>query len=273
MEIAYEDLKSNLFVMAGPNVVESEQHVLDMAHAVKKIMSRFDVTFIFKVSLDKANRSSLASYRGLGFERGLSILRRVKAEVGVPLVTDVHTEAQAAAAADVVDILQVPAFLCRQTDLLRAVARTGKIIHVKKGQFCSAAQMHKCKEKLIAFGNPRVILCERGNSFGYQDLVVDPRNLIWLRSPSNLVSMDITHCLQQPSQTNANGVVCSGGTRDLIPYMGKLAMSLGVSGLFLEVHDEPDKSLCDAPTQWPLDELEKLFIFLMDSSQTSWNAA
>ena len=152
--------------------------------------------------------------------------------------------------------------MCRQTDLLKAAAETGKIIHVKKGQMCSAEQMHKCKEKLIEFGNPNIILCERGNSFGYQDLVVDPRNLIWLQSDTNLVSMDITHCLQKPSQKMEDGTVKSGGYRELIPYMGKMAISLGVNGLFIEVHDNPDEALCDGPTQWPLDKLEWLLNYL-----------
>jgi len=148
--------------------------------------------------------------------------------------------------------------LCRQTDLLKAAAETGKIIQVKKGQFCSADVMHKSKEKIIAFGNPNVILCERGNSFGYQDLVVDPRNLIWLKSDTNLVSMDITHCLQQPGQKMADGTVQCGGYRDLIPYMGKMAITLGVNGIFMEIHDNPDKALCDGPTQWHLDKLDWL---------------
>ena len=160
------------------------------------------------------------------------------------------------------DILQIPAFLCRQTDLLKAAAETGKIIHVKKGQMCTAEQMHKCKEKIIEFGNPNVILCERGNSFGYQDLVVDPRNLIWLKSDTNLVSMDITHCLQQPSQKMEDGTIKSGGYRELIPYMGKMAVALGVNGIFIETHDNPDKSLCDGPTQWYLDKLEWLLDYI-----------
>ena len=169
---------------------------------------------------------------------------------------------QAKQVAKVVDIIQIPAFLCRQTDLLKAAADTGKIIQVKKGQMCSAEQMHKCKEKIITFGNPNVILCERGNSFGYQDLIVDPRNLIWLKSDTNKVTMDITHCLQQPSQKTSDGIVKCGGYRELIPYMGKMALSLDVDGLFMEVHDNPDKALCDGPTQWPLQKLEWLLEFL-----------
>ena len=254
----YNNIKSKFFIIAGPNVIESEEHVLLMAHSLKKIFDNYDVNFIFKVSFDKANRSSLDSYRGLGFEKGLKILKRIKEEIGVSIITDIHECWQAKPVGEIVDIIQIPAFLCRQTDLLKAAAETGKIIHVKKGQFCSAEQMHKCKEKLIAFGNSNIILCERGNSFGYQDLIVDPRNLIWLKSDTNLVSMDITHCLQQPSQKMSDGTVKSGGYRDLIPSMGKMAIALGVDGIFMEVHNNPDEALCDGPTQWYLDKLEWL---------------
>ena len=256
------ELKNKKFIMIGPNVIESEEHTLYMAKEIKNILNKYDIDFYFKTSFDKANRSSLNSYRGLGFKEGIRILKKVKNEIGVKIITDIHESWQAEPVAEVADIIQIPAFLCRQTDLLKAVAETGKIIHVKKGQMCSAEQMHKCKEKIIAFGNPNVILCERGNSFGYQDLVVDPRNLIWLKSDTNLVSMDITHCLQKPSQKSEDGVIKCGGYRDLIPYMGKMALALDVNGLFLEVHDNPDKALCDGPTQWRLDRLEWLLDFL-----------
>jgi 2-dehydro-3-deoxyphosphooctonate aldolase (KDO 8-P synthase) len=260
--LTFEALQNKFFVMAGPNVIETEEHTIFMAKALKQVFARYDVTFIFKVSFDKANRTSLGSYRGVEFSEGCRILKRIKDEVGVPIVTDVHEPWQAAEIGGIVDVIQVPAFLCRQTDLLEAVARTGCIIQVKKGQFCSAATMHKSKEKLIAFGNPNVILCERGNTFGYQDLIVDSRNLVWLRSDKNLVSMDITHCLQSPSQTMVDGTVVAGGHRDLIPQMGKLARAFDVNGIFLEVHDRPDESLCDAPTQWYLDRLEELLDYL-----------
>lgn len=260
--LTYEDLKNKKFVIAGPNVIESEEHIMNMAKELKKIFEKFDVIFIFKTSFDKANRTSLNSYRGVSLEEGVRILKRVKEELGLHIITDIHESYQAELISSVVDIIQIPAFLCRQTDLLEACAKTNKIIHVKKGQFCSADVMHKCKEKIISFGNHQVILCERGNSFGYQDLVVDPRNLIWLRSDTNLVSMDITHCLQQPAIKHHDGTIKAGGYRDLIPYMGKVAMSLDVNGLFLEVHDNPDKSLCDAPTQWYLDKLEWLLGYI-----------
>uniref|UniRef100_A0A6C0J4H8 3-deoxy-8-phosphooctulonate synthase n=1 Tax=viral metagenome TaxID=1070528 RepID=A0A6C0J4H8_9ZZZZ len=262
MSELYKKLKNKFFIMIGPNVIESEDHVMFMAHTLKNIFTDYDVEFVFKTSFDKANRSSLNSYRGLGMEEGLRILKRVKDELGLNIITDVHESWQVEQVAKVVDVIQVPAFLCRQTDLLKAVAETGKVIHVKKGQFCSAATMHKCKEKLIEFGNSNVILCERGNTFGYQDLVVDPRNLIWLRSDTNLVSMDITHCLQQPAQVMGDGTVKSGGLRELIPYMGKVAIALESNGIFMEVHNNPDESKCDAPTQWPLSKLLWLLNFL-----------
>jgi 2-dehydro-3-deoxyphosphooctonate aldolase (KDO 8-P synthase) len=258
----YNRLKSNFFIMAGPNVIESEEHVMYMAKQLRDFFANYNVEFIFKTSFDKANRSSLSSYRGIGLTEGVRILRRVKEELGVNIVTDIHESWQAPVLAEVVDVIQVPAFLCRQTDLLKAVAQTGKVIHVKKAQFANAQTMHKCKEKIIQFGNPNVILCERGNMYGYNDLVVDPRNLIWLRSPTNLVSMDITHCLQQPAQTMADGTVRSGGLRDMIPYMGKVARALEVNGIFMEVHDRPDESFCDAPTQFPLSQLSELMNFL-----------
>lgn len=267
----YTDLQSKFFIMAGPNVIESEEHTLFMAKSLKHILRNYDVNFIFKVSFDKANRTSLNSYRGVGFDEGLRILRRIKEELNIPIITDIHESWQAKQLGEIVDIIQVPAFLCRQTDLLKAVAETGCVVHVKKGQFCSAEVMHKTKEKLISFGNPNVILCERGNSFGYQDLVVDPRNLIWLKSDTNLVSMDITHCLQRPAQKLADGTIQSGGDRDLIPYMGKMARSLGVNGIFMEVHDRPDESLCDAPTQWYLDKLEWLFEFIGLEKYNNYN--
>ena len=255
-------LKQKKFIIAGPNVIESEEHVLFMAKELKRIFEKYNVNFIFKVSFDKANRTSLGSYRGVSLEEGLKILKKVKDAIKIPVITDVHESCQVAKVAEVVDVIQVPAFLCRQTDLLKACAETGKIIHVKKGQFCSADVMHKCKEKIISFGNPNVILCERGNSFGYNDLIVDPRNLVWLQSNTNLVSMDITHCLQQPAQKQSDGIIKAGGLRELIPYMGKMAIALGVDGIFMEVHDNPDKSLCDAPTQWYLDKLEWLLDFI-----------
>lgn len=260
--LIFKELKNKKFICAGPNVIESEDQIMFMAKKLKEIFSKYNVIFIFKTSFDKANRTSSSSYRGLGLKEGLRILKKVKDEVQVPIITDIHESCQAKEVGKIVDIIQIPAFLCRQTDLLQAAAETGKIIQIKKGQFCSAQVMHKSKEKIIEFGNKQVILCERGNSFGYQDLIVDPRNLIWLKSNTNLVSMDITHCLQVPSQKKKDGTICAGGYRDLIPFMGKMAIALDVDGLFIEVHHDPDQSLCDAPTQWDINKLEELLEFI-----------
>ena len=176
-----------------------------------------------------------------------------------PIGTDVHESWQCEEVAKVVDIIQIPAFLCRQTDLIEAAAKTNKIIHVKKGQFLNAKSMIKVVEKFRAFGHTnKIILCERGTMFGYNDLVVDSRNLVWMKSPENLVSMDITHCLQQPAQTHADGTVKAGGLREFIPLMGKLALVSGVDAIFMEIHDNPDEAKCDGPTQWPLERLEEL---------------
>ena len=261
----FNEMKNKKFIICGPNVIESSEHCLNMAKEIKMIIKNHNnIIFIFKSSFDKANRSSLESYRGLGIEIGLEILKEIKEKYNIPICTDIHEAWQAEKVKDVVDIIQIPAFLCRQTDLLKAAAETGKIIHVKKGQMCSAEQMHKCKEKIIAFGNKNVILCERGNSFGYQDLVVDPRNLIWLKSRTNLVSMDITHCLQKPAIKNNDGSISCGGYRDLIPYMGKMALALDVDGLFIEVHDNPNNAKCDGPTQWYLEQFDWLLNYLFN---------
>jgi len=258
----YEQMTKKFFIMCGPNVIESEEHVMFMCEKIKTIMDKYNVLFIFKTSYDKANRTSLHSYRGLGLEEGLRILNKLKQKYNIPIITDIHEAYQAEIVSKVADIIQIPAFLCRQTDLLEAAAKTNKVIHIKKGQFCSADVMHKSKEKLIQFGNPNVILCERGNSFGYNDLIVDPRNLIWLKSNTNLVSMDCTHCLQQPAQKMADGTICAGGYRELIPYMCKMAVALGVNGIFIEVHNDPHNAKCDGPTQFALDKLEWLLDFI-----------
>ena len=262
----YQQLVDKFFVMAGPNVIESEEHCFNMAKQLKEIIQsvpELDIVFVFKASFDKANRSSANSYRGLGLEEGLRILKKIKDELQIPIVTDIHESWQARIVAHVADIIQIPAFLCRQTDLLEAAAKTDKIIHVKKAQFLPPSVMHKCKEKLIQFGNNKVILCERGSMYGFQDLVVDPRSLLWLKSDTNLVSMDITHCLQQPAQMQADGTIRAGGLRSFIPYMGKLAVLFGVNGIFMEVHDNPDQSKCDAPTQFPISDFKSLLCKLI----------
>ena len=249
-------------IMIGPNVIESEKHTMFMASELKKIFDKYpQYQFIFKTSFDKANRTSVNSYRGLGIEEGLRILQKVKDKYNLPIITDIHEGWQCELVAKVVDILQIPAFLCRQTDLIKAAAKTNKIIHVKKGQFLNSQSMLKVVEKLRNFGHTnKIILCERGNMYGYNDLIVDTRNLIWLKGNDNMVSMDITHCLQQPSQTQTDGTVKAGGLREFVPLMGKIAIVSGVDAIFMEVHDCPEKAKCDGPTQWHLNKLEHLLV-------------
>ena len=257
---------NKFLIIAGPNVIESEDHTISMARRLKNIFDKFDnIDFVFKTSFDKANRTSVNSYRGLGYDEGVSILAKVKVLTGVKIITDVHEPWQCKKVAEVVDIIQIPAFLCRQTDLIEAAAKTNKIIHVKKGQFLGAESMLKVAEKLRSFGHTnKIILCERGNMFGYNDLIVDTRNLVWMKGPDNFVSMDITHCLQQPAQKHEDGTVKAGGLREFIPQMGKIAIVSGVDALFMEVHDDPDNAKCDGPTQWPLDKFENLLKELND---------
>ena len=254
--ILYSKFKYEFFVMVGPNVIESKKHTLYMAEQVSKICRKLNVNFVFKVSFDKANRTSINSYRGVDIKEAIEIFKEIKSKYNCLIITDIHEDKQADMIKDYVDVIQVPAFLCRQTNLLKAVADTNKLIHVKKGQFCTPETMHKCAEKIRNFGNPNVILCERGSMFGYRDLIVDSRNIPMMKSGHNLVSMDITHCLQQPSQKLADGTVKAGGLREYIPLMGKLAIISGVNGIFMETHDRPEESLCDAPTQFPLKQLE-----------------
>ena len=254
-------IDSNKFlIMAGPNVIESEEHTLEMAKKLKEIFEKYPkFQYVFKTSFDKANRTSVTSYRGLGMAEGLKILQKVKDTYDLPVITDVHEPWQCDVVGKVVDIIQIPAFLCRQTDLIEAAAKTNKIIHVKKGQFLNANSMIKVVEKFRAFGHTnKIILCERGTMFGYNDLIVDSRNLVWLKSPENLVSMDITHCLQQPAQMHADGTVKAGGLREFIPLMGKLAIVSGVDAIFMEIHDNPNEAKCDGPTQWPLSKLDDI---------------
>lgn len=251
---------SKLLIMAGPNVIESEEHILNMAAKLKEKFSKYpNIQYVFKTSFDKANRTSVSSYRGLGLEEGLRILQKLKDKYDLPVITDVHEPWQCDPVGKVVDIIQIPAFLCRQTDLIEAAAKTNKIIHVKKGQFLNADSMLKVVEKFRSFGHTnKIILCERGTMFGYNDLIVDSRNLVWMKGPENLVSMDITHCLQQPAQKHADGTVKAGGLREFIPLMGKIALVAGVDAIFMEVHDNPETAKCDGPTQWPLEKLEEL---------------
>ncbi|XP_024360065.1 2-dehydro-3-deoxyphosphooctonate aldolase 1 [Physcomitrium patens] len=247
------------FVMAGPNVIESAEHCLKMARQIKTVTDELGLKLIFKSSFDKANRTSAKSFRGPGMEEGLKVLQLVKETCGVPVLTDVHDPSQCETVAKVADIIQIPAFLCRQTDLLVAAAKTGKVINIKKGQFCASSVMRNSADKVRLAGNPNVMVCERGTMFGYNDLIVDPRNLEWMREAGAPVVADITHSLQQPAgQQLEGGGVASGGLRELIPCIARACVAVGVDGIFMEVHDNPRQAPCDGPTQWPLRNLKNL---------------
>lgn len=243
-----------LVLVAGPCVIENEQHLLKMGRAIELVARQQGLGFIFKSSFDKANRSSVHSYRGPGLQRGLDILQRVRGELGIPLLCDVHDVSQVATVAAVADILQVPAFLCRQTDLLRAVARSGKPVNVKKGQFLAPEDMGNVLEKLVSFGASEVILTERGASFGYHNLVVDMRSLAIMRRFGYPVMFDATHSLQLPAALGAS----SGGQRRFVPHLARAAAAVGIDALFLEVHQDPDQAPCDGPNMLRLDDLPGL---------------
>ena len=243
-----------LLLMAGPCVLESGELAWEIAREMKAITARLGISYVFKASFDKANRTSLNSFRGPGAEKGLRILGRLREEVGVPVVSDIHEPAQAEMAADYLDILQIPAFLCRQTDLLVAAARTGKVVNVKKGQFVSPWDMEYAVNKLRGAGTERILLTERGASFGYNNLVVDMRSLPVMRSFGYPVIYDATHSVQLPGGAGGS----SGGQREFIPALSRAAMAVGIDGLFIEVHPDPSKALCDGPNSLPLAEVESL---------------
>lgn len=245
----------SLFLIAGPCVIESAAATLEIAFALKEYARELDLPLIFKASYDKANRTSLSSYRGPGLEKGLEILARVKAEVGLPVLSDVHEVAQVAPAARVLDVLQIPAFLCRQTDLLVAAAKTGKVVNIKKGQFLAPWDMQPAVEKVRAAGNDQIILTERGASFGYNNLVVDFRSLPIMRSLGCPVVLDVTHSVQLPGGQGT----CSGGQREFIAPLARAAVAVGVDGLFMEVHPDPAQALCDGPNSLPLSEVPALW--------------
>lgn len=244
----------SFFLIAGPCVIESEEQVLETAARLKEICRRHDVDLVFKSSVDKANRSSISSYRGPGFERGLEILQNVKDEHDLPIITDFHVPEQAARVAEVVDILQVPAFLSRQTDMLTAAGETGLPVHVKKGQFLSADGMDNIINKIASTGNDQVMLCERGAMFGYNNLVVDMRNLDIMKDFGKPVVFDTTHSVQRPGAEGDS----TGGDRRFAPTLARAALGVGVAGIFAEVHPDPTTAKCDSATQLPLDEFESL---------------
>jgi len=244
-----------LFLIAGPCVVESRQLQIDTAGRLKEITDELKIPFIFKSSYDKANRSSGKSFRGLGMDQGLKILAEVKKQVGVPILTDVHTEQEVKSVAAVVDVLQTPAFLCRQTDFIHAAASAGKPVNIKKGQFLSPQEMRNVVDKAKeASGQDNILVCERGFSFGYGNLVSDMRSLAIMRDTGCPVVFDATHSVQLPGGQGTS----SGGQREFIPVLARAAVASGISGLFMETHPNPEKALSDGPNAWPLGLMQEL---------------
>jgi len=243
-----------LVLIAGPCVIETLEHTLRTADALKGIAARLGIGLVFKASYDKANRTSASAFRGPGLAAGLEILARVKSEVGVPVLSDVHDITQITPAAEVLDVLQIPAFLCRQTDLLSAAAATGKVINVKKGQFLAPWDMQNAVGKLEAVGNRNILLTERGASFGYNNLVVDMRALPIMRETGCPVIFDATHAVQLPGGAGT----ASAGQRQFVGTLSRAAAGAGIDGLFWEVHEDPDRALCDGPNSLPLDQVEQL---------------
>lgn len=246
--------KRPFFLIAGPCVIESESLAFETAVFLKELTARLEIPFIYKSSFDKANRSSVQSFRGPGIEKGLRILAEVKRQVGVPVLTDVHEDSPLSEVADVVDVLQTPAFLCRQTNFIVNVASQGKPVNIKKGQFLSPWEMANVAEKARSAGNEQIMVCERGVSFGYNNLVSDMRSLAIMRATGCPVVYDATHSVQLPGQKG----VASGGQREFVPVLARAALAAGVSGVFMETHPEPDKALSDGPNAWPMGELENL---------------
>ncbi len=247
-------LDQPLFVIAGPCVIESEQLAMDTAAALKEMTGKLGIPFIYKSSFDKANRSSTSSYRGPGIEEGLRILQKVKDEIGVPVLTDVHEDTPLDEVASVVDVLQTPAFLCRQTNFIQNVARIGLPVNIKKGQFLAPWDMKNVTDKAREAGNDNIMVCERGVSFGYNTLISDMRGLVEMRNTGCPVVFDATHSVQQPGGQGAT----SGGQRQFVPVLARSAVAAGVSGLFMETHPDPEKALSDGPNAWPLGEMESL---------------
>lgn len=241
-------------LFAGPDIIEDEGMVLETAQEIKKITTELGIPWIYKCSFDKANRQSIDSFRGPGMENALTSLEKVKAKVGCDLITDVHDITQVDRVAEVADVIQIPAFLCRQTDLVVAAAKTGKVLNIKKGQFMAPWDIHAIAKKAVESGNSKLLLCERGVSFGYNTLITDPLSTPEMRKSGFPVVMDVTHSTQLPGATGSS----SGGRRHYVPALAKSALAIGADGIFLETHPDPDKALCDGPISLPLDYLPKL---------------
>lgn len=242
------------FLIAGPCVIESEGLALETAGYLRDLTARLGIPFIYKSSFDKANRSSAQSFRGPGVEEGLRILAEVKRQIGVPVLTDVHEDSPLSEVADVVDVLQTPAFLCRQTNFIVNVASQGKPVNIKKGQFLSPWEMVNVADKARSTGNNQIMVCERGVSFGYNNLVSDMRSLAIMRTTGCPVVYDATHSVQLPGQKGG----ASGGQREFVPVLARAALAAGVAGVFMETHPQPDKALSDGPNAWPMGEMERL---------------
>jgi len=253
-----------LFLIAGPCVIESEGLALETAGQLKEITARLGIPFIYKSSFDKANRTSVSSFRGPGLEAGLKILEKVRQEIQVPVLTDVHEDTPLAEVAAVVDVLQTPAFLCRQTNFIQNVARQGKPVNIKKGQFLAPWDMKHVAEKAMAVGNSQIMVCERGVSFGYNNLVSDMRSLAVMRDTGCPVVFDGTHSVQLPGGAGGS----SGGQREFVPVLARAAVAAGIAGLFMETHPDPAKALSDGPNAWPLDCMEELLTVLKELDRT-----
>jgi 2-dehydro-3-deoxyphosphooctonate aldolase (KDO 8-P synthase) len=247
-------LDQPLFLIAGPCVIESDQLAIDTAGRLQEITAALGIPFIYKSSFDKANRSSGESFRGPGVEEGLYILEKVRKQLGVPVLTDVHEDTPLHEVAQVVDVLQTPAFLCRQTNFIQAVASQGRPVNLKKGQFLAPWDMRQVVDKARAMGNEQLLVCERGVSFGYNNLVSDMRSLAVLRETGCPVVYDATHSVQLPGGLGSS----SGGQREFVPVLARAAVAVGISGLFLETHPDPDRALSDGPNSWPLDQIQEL---------------
>ncbi len=253
-----------LFLIAGPCVIESEALVLDVAGRMREITKALGMSYVFKASFDKANRSSHQSFRGPGMEQGLRILEKVREQVGVPVLTDVHEDTPLGEVADVVDVLQTPAFLCRQTNFIQAVAAQGRPVNIKKGQFLAPWDMRNVVDKARAGGNEQIMVCERGVSFGYNNLVSDMRALAVMRDTGCPVVFDATHSVQLPGGQGSS----SGGQREQVPVLARAAVAAGVSGLFMETHPDPAQALSDGPNSWPLGRMQELLETLQELDQT-----
>jgi len=252
-------LTQPIFLIAGPCVIESEALALDTSGTLKEICAELGIPFIYKSSFDKANRTSAGSFRGLGMAAGLKILQKVRQQIGVPVLTDVHEDSPHDEVASVVDVLQTPAMLCRQTNFIQAVARTGKPVNIKKGQFLAPWDMTHVVEKARATGNQQIMVCERGASFGYNNLVSDMRSLAVMRQTGCPVVFDATHSVQLPGGQGGK----SGGQREFVPVLARAAVASGISGLFMETHPDPEKALSDGPNAWPLNKMRDLLEVLV----------